>query len=139
MFDPTTCRAILKAFISQTARPDGWIWLLEKSGEYSVKSMYNSLCHVKTVTSADMEKSACKKLWKLCIHDRLKLLLWKVVWNMLLTQAQVASAIEVRSVLCNENVESMSHLILDYLHRIIFWRSSRWPLDSRCFVGGYHW
>lgn len=75
------------------------------------------------------------------MHDRLKLLLWKVVWEVLPTKSIVAAQLggsemvddELTCVLCGEHPESIQSLLLHCPFSRSIWSESPWQLNIRAF------
>lgn len=71
-----------------------------------------------------------KRLWSLNIHERLKLLLWKLAWDILPIRDKVAERLEGSGEegtlygLCNCVVETSQHIPLDCLFARILWHHS---------------
>lgn len=123
-------------------RPDKWIWTLESSGSYSTKSMYRELTPPFDPVTSPLSLISWKHLWRLKVHARLRLLLWKLAWNLLPTRARIAAAIfqqvpdGASCFLCNEGVDSASHLFLSCPVSCIIWRESPWQVSLSLHVGG---
>lgn len=68
------------------------------------------------------------------VHNRLKLLLWKVTWEILPTKEKVAERIglcdmdddQLKCGLCGENPETLLHLLLLCPYSRAIWSESRW-------------
>lgn len=71
------------------------------------------------------------------MHDRLKLLLWNVVWDILLTEWKVADCIGSREAeeeellcsLCGEGPKSLHHLLLWCPYSRAIWSEFPWQLN----------
>lgn len=75
-----------------------------------------------------------KSLWRLRVHARHKLLLWKCVWNIHPTQVRLGgilanpSAASTKCFLCGMPFDSLHHLLFLCQYSKIFWRESPWVL-----------
>jgi hypothetical protein len=101
------------------------IWIWEAKKKFSVKSMYAHLC------SADTEKPS-KKLWKAKIPLKIKIFMWLIQLNAILTKDNLAKRKwqgDKRCSFCNEE-ESIVHLFFDcYLARYI-WSLITWVIGG---------
>lgn len=106
-----------------------------------MKSMYRELIQRREVYNILIEMGWWKRLWKLQVHKRLKLILWKLLWDVFPTKCRIADRDgvcddgEIRCVLCGEADESTHHLLLECLVSQILWCHSPWGLDIRTFAG----
>lgn len=107
----------------------------ENSGRFSVKSMYREQVNGRLVGLGMGQTEVWKKLWKLRMHERLKLLLWRVYCDILPTKGKIASRIGVevgeenRCSLCGGESETSHHLFLRCAVSQVVWREAPWPLD----------
>jgi hypothetical protein len=85
--------------------PDKVRWLLTRSGDFSVKSLYLYL-------SARRINFPCKVLWKLRIQLRIKVFCWLVIKNRVLTRDNLKKRGRKGKGLCEfcDNLESQNHL-----------------------------
>ena len=75
LFDDDSISAIKKIVIPATPTPDKLVWILDSKGNFTVKSAFN----INNVQGNEENEDIWKKLWKLSIHDRLKMLIWRIV------------------------------------------------------------
>lgn len=80
-------------------------------------------------------KSCWKALWKLKLNHRLKLFLWKIVWNIVPTKFRISQSIHASlsdpsCSLCSYPTDSLFHLFFTCLIACVVWRQSFWPLDT---------
>lgn len=68
---------ILKINVPAEMRKDEMIWVLEQSGDFSAKSMHRDLVKEGPQQNNPHNRRCWKELWKLQLHERLKLMLWK--------------------------------------------------------------
>jgi hypothetical protein len=104
---------------------DKSIWIWEAKRKFSVKSMYAHLC------SADAEKPN-KNLWKAKIPLKIKIFMWLIQLNAILTKDNLAKRKwqgDKRCSFCNEE-ESTVHLFFEcYLARYI-WSLITWVIGG---------
>lgn len=81
-----------------------------------------------------IDRNILKELWKLNIHERLKLFLWKVLQDTLPAREQTGRQLGeqdtelMKCELSKASIESVRHLMLDCCFSQILWRESPWPL-----------
>lgn len=85
-FHPPDARLIKSLPLSFTPQPDTMVWKSEKSGSYSVKSGYKSLCELHNRDTnrpfvSDSQRGFWKCLWKLKVSGKIKHFLWKACTN----------------------------------------------------------
>jgi hypothetical protein len=76
-----------------------------------------------------------KALWKLKLNYRLRLLLWKMVWNILPTKSRISFSIpssptDISYSFCSFPTDSLLHLFFSCPIARVVWKNSFWPLDS---------
>lgn len=109
---------ISKIHLSLRYRRDQLIWTLEKSGQFTVKSMFREVVRYRSVPIAPVGVVCWRKLWKLKMHERLKICLWKLTWDAIPTKGKIAERMGSREgeymlcVLCGEEVETTHHLMM---------------------------
>lgn len=134
MFDNTTIQAILQLHPASYEHPDKLIWTPDSKGHFSVKSAYHLTIADQNPYQQPLMKKERLGIWKLKIHARLKLFLWKLAWDMLPT-GQKLTAIGSSSLhvdpdicyICCTEKETLEHLFLDCPVQQIIWRSSSFP------------
>nr|POE61472.1 putative ribonuclease h protein [Quercus suber] len=100
-----------------TSQPDSLVWLVEKSGQFSIKSGYKCLCEDPQASepdseSAEVQRSFWKGVWKLNIPGKIKHFLWKSCTNSLPTKNNLLKRIVIsKNVchLCSEHPEDVMH------------------------------
>jgi hypothetical protein len=134
LFDSIPAKEILKIRI--TIDPTiNYIWTPSTSGNFSISSAY---CFIFDYMSNDASSSNFsqfwKAIWKLNLNDRLKIFIWKIAWNMLLTKEclrQISiSILDSSCPLCKVATDSLHHLFFECFYARVVWRHFFWPLDS---------
>ncbi|KAG6631738.1 uncharacterized protein LOC122290971 [Carya illinoinensis] len=133
LFDQTSIREILKIPLSQTLQgEDKEIWALNHSGKFSVKTAYHAQVDYHESVHQN-QNSLFKPLWSLKIHDRHKLLLWKILWNILPTKAKISERISqqvnTECTFCDQEEETTLHLFVKCPIVRILWQQGSWPLN----------
>lgn len=81
-----------------------------------MKSIHRALANHRSPAVSPLQSSHWRDLWKLKLHDWLKLLLWKVAWDVLPTKQKVALHIGSQVQL---DEELLCDLCEDHLNRCI--------------------
>ena len=130
LFDSATKEAIHKITIPLRPRNDKIVWLLEKNGLFSVKSAY-SLCQ--NLPNTNQNAVEWSKIWKLKAHESSKMFLWRIAANVLPTKDLLAERVgnmDTLCNLCNEEVETCSHLFFKCNVARAIWYGCKWSLRS---------
>jgi hypothetical protein len=135
LFDMHSVREIQKIAISSSPRSD-FLWTPSPSGKFSSSSAYRFISSQRVSSySSPLPPNLWKLLWKLKLNARLKLLLWKIAWDILPTKARLQAVFPIPPAdsfcpLCSMEEDSLLHLFFRCSFARIAWRSSFWPLDS---------
>ncbi len=128
--DAASLGAILKVTIPIQPRLDKLIWTLEPLGNFSMKSVIKSNASPRVQTPQDPEWHG---LWKLKLHERLKIFLWRLGSNALLTKVNLAHRIGIgdqKCPLCGEAEETYQHLFLQCSVVKPIWFGLCWGIRS---------
>jgi hypothetical protein len=133
LFTPATVLEILKIGIRLIS--DSIIWTPSSSGVFSTKSAHHLITSERIVPISPLPSATWKALWKLKLNHRLRLLLWKMGWNILPTKSRISccipsAPIDISCSLCSFSTDSLLHLFFSCLIARVVWRNSLWPLDS---------
>ena len=111
-----------------TVQDDCLIWPAGGNGEYSVKSGYKILCEDKdsgAASSSDRSEQDLfwKRIWRLCLPNKIKLFLWQVCSNALPTKENLKRSNvldDAKCCACLSAQESTFHAIwsCELLHQI---------------------
>jgi ribonuclease HI len=131
LVDSNSLEAIEKIIIPLQPLQDKLIWTLDPCGIYTVKSAIN--CCLTPRTSYNPADSLWKQLWKLKMHERLKVFLWRMGSNALPTKQRVFQRTgysDPMCPLCGVEEESYSHLFLHCQMIKPIWFGLNWGLHS---------
>jgi hypothetical protein len=129
LFDANSVGAILKIVLPHTPKPDKLIWVLNSKGNFTVQSALQASL-VPCVVDPGI---TWKALWKLNMHDRLKIFIWRVASGILPTKMNLVQKLGVGNSLCplclNAD-ESLDHLFFKCSISRAIWFSSYWAIRS---------
>lgn len=113
------------------------IWVPTSSGEFAVPSAYRTNNNARFSFSSRLDKKVWESLWSSCLHERHKLLLWKILNNVLPTKDRIKAFVPVIDLccfLCRFGVESLDHLIFEFPFAVICWMRSPWQIHISHFA-----
>ncbi|KAF1878699.1 hypothetical protein Lal_00047370 [Lupinus albus] len=127
----------LRSYGPQVDAIDGWIWIHNKDGQYSVSNAYKVLAH----EEKNVDFVIFKKLWKCNVPPKMKCLEWKIFLGgvptkLCLAQRRVLEANVVTYCgLCGEEDEAINHLFFTCAKSYHIWQHiySRFGLSSIIF------
>ena len=129
LFDVNSVVAIQKIVVPVILIVDKLIWLLDSKGNFSVKAAFKSS---QPHLNADPEAN-WKALWKLKLHDRFKVLVWRIASGVLPTKLNFAQKVgfgDTRCPFCLDEEESLEHLFFKCHISKAIWFGSMWALRS---------
>lgn len=98
-----------------------------------MKSMCRQLIKPREVHFNLVEVMWWRKLWRMQVHERFKIIIWKLLWNVIPTKGRMAVHIclsgilkESQCVLCGPAEETTKHLMLECMVSQIIWSNSPW-------------
>jgi hypothetical protein len=112
---------------------DRWAWLKSSTGELSVKSVNQAAR--RNGTSAQ-SNSVLGKIWKLSLHARLKMFLWRVAMNILPTRASLSRFVpnmDSSYPICGHQLETLIHLLWTCPLARALWFNSAWGIKTDSF------
>ena len=130
IFDDISVEAVRKIIRSSLLCQDKFYWIKEHTGTFSVKSSYKISQEHKTIINHGVNWS---KLWKLKIHERLKILMWQIESNTIPTKQNLEVRLGSNNSLCplcNEDVESNANLFFHCQFARAIWFGCCWGLRS---------
>ncbi|KAF7815776.1 ribonuclease H [Senna tora] len=145
LFDEETCQRIISIPPNGDQGGDKWVWELDRSGVYSVKSGYrsamvetwNQLSH-----NEELDQDAVfrfwKRLWKLSILSRYKVFLWRACLGII----PAIESLEKRGMninedcgICNVAPEDVFHALIDCSDLQNLWIAASFDYSSRHYHG----
>ncbi|XP_042964528.1 uncharacterized protein LOC122298726 [Carya illinoinensis] len=112
---------------------DKLVWTPTQNGIFSVKTAYHLASNATNPLREVIPNIQWRKIWRLRIHDRHKLLLWKIIWDILPTRDHLKHFIPTLSStncpLCDGTEETLLHLFVECPVSRILWSQSSWPLN----------
>uniref|UniRef100_A0A2N9HPK1 Reverse transcriptase domain-containing protein n=1 Tax=Fagus sylvatica TaxID=28930 RepID=A0A2N9HPK1_FAGSY len=143
-FDDETVNQVMLIPLDQFPQDDKLIWFPSRSGTFSTKIAFWIDQQPRFDNTGPLSKAEWKSLWKLKIHDRLKLLLWKLAWNSLPTRDNLGVRFHLDSLLCplcDSGIETLKHLFIECPISRIAWSLSPWSIrfDSSLFHSFVDW
>ena len=110
LLDDDSVKAIKRIKIPANLHPDRLVWTLDPKGMFSVHSVYKMHVGNHSPTSSEIQWN---KVWKLKLHDRLKMLLWHIGNDAFPTNLNFVCKVgfgDPVCPLCNVEEESLVHL-----------------------------
>lgn len=123
---------ILKIRLNSTK--DSFLWTPSSSSKFSTKSVHHHITTSRTAFTSPLTASRWKSHWKLKLHHRLRLFLWKMIWDIIPTKIRISfsihnSTMDTSCSLCSFPIDSILHLFFSCPIARVVWRNSFWPLD----------
>ena len=100
---------------------DKLTWVKDSKGIFSTKSAHQAIQEHRSQPSVDIQ---WKQLWKMKMHERNKMLVWRIGTNILPTRTKVATRvdpIDTSCPLCCEEEETSAHLFFKCLVAKAIW------------------
>lgn len=129
-FPPPICRLILNTPISQ-GEQDAFVWIPSTSGKFSVQSAYNVNMAHRFHLSHGVDKRIWQLLWKSSLHERHKILLWKLLVDIISTKDRIKQFVplsELHCYVCDQATETLHHLLLECPLAKLCWWNSHWTI-----------
>ena len=130
LFDPEDAQAISRIPLMSIDKPDKWIWTKANNGEFNLKSAYGLTRNVQDIRVCD---PLWKNVWKSQLHERLKMLLWRIASNLLPTKNNLdrfINPVDQCCPLCEIEQESIVHIFVYCSVAKACWFGSRWSIKS---------
>ncbi|KAF4380018.1 hypothetical protein G4B88_030010 [Cannabis sativa] len=111
LFNRSDAKAILNIQLPEDDTKDGWMWMGEPSGLFSIRLACRTIRGGTSITQADTK---WKIIWKSAIHPRLKLIWWQLERDVFQTRGKLANFMDLNTVhcpMCGEDVETIFHLL----------------------------
>ena len=110
LFDSNTNQAIQNILRWRINQVGKWIWMKTSNGEFSIKSAFKEVC--REVVGPEVNV-LMKKIWKSNLHQRLKMLLWRIAVGTLPTKDSLSkflTNLDNFCPLCNSCYEFVVHV-----------------------------
>jgi hypothetical protein len=132
LFDCSTVTKILK--IKPRTLSDALLWIDSASGIFTTKSEHHLFTSNRPLPVSPVSSVTWKEPWKLELNHRLKLFLWKMVWNIVPTRDRIcksicSSQLDTTCSLCSHTTNSLIHLFFSCPIAQVIWQHSFWPMD----------
>ncbi|KAL3616244.1 hypothetical protein CASFOL_039634 [Castilleja foliolosa] len=135
-FPQETVKEILSIHISPEDRPKKLLWSPSKSEIFSTRSFYLHSQSSRFNVPAVNPCFKWKTLWNAKFHNRYKLLLWKLIHNILPCKARLNllfATADTSCYFCNHHTESVDHLFLKCPFIQQIWFCSFWQFNASIF------
>ena len=130
LFEVNSVEAIKKILVPAFPKEDKLIWALDPKGIFSVRSaLKSSFPHFEVDPEIKW-----KALWKLKLHDCLKILVWRIALGILPTKLNYAQKLDfgdTKHSLCLNEKETLDHLFFKCSIARAVWFGSTWCLNEK--------
>lgn len=130
LFSPSSAADILAVKPLQSQHLDSLKWIHKANGTFNTRSAY-LVDQAPRLHSSILNPQEWQKLWRAKIHDRHKLLLWKLCTSALPTRNILAQRMPLQDhscVFCHNFEEKPEHLLLHYPYSTIIWSLIKHPV-----------
>ncbi|KAL0416366.1 UNVERIFIED_CONTAM: hypothetical protein Slati_3468500 [Sesamum latifolium] len=130
MFPVPIVNEIKKIQIPDPLEPVKQFWVPSKLGKFSTKSVFNAIQLAKYPPIPE-DAALGKKIWSLKMHNRLKLFIWRTLFDTLPTKGKISqlfNILETECLFCGFQVEDSHHLFLDCPFSERIWLRSKWQV-----------
>lgn len=83
LFDEATVQNLVQIKLPESPQDDVLLWTMNSNGELTVKQAYLLEQGTWPPQNSPLTADQRRKIWTLKIHKRFKVLLWKIIWNLL--------------------------------------------------------
>lgn len=133
---PELCRIIHSIPIVEREQ-DRLLWIPNSSREFFVRSTYRINNYARFSTASRSDKKVWLLLWKSPLHERHKVMIWRILNNIIPTKDRLQGLFQqtdLHCFLCSNANESIDHLLLDYPVAIMCWLQSPWQIRINHFT-----
>lgn len=105
--------------------------------QFSSKDAYLLDQRHQTPINTQLSSQHWRVLWQSKIHERLKLLLWKVAWNAMPTNEILGQRFKIEfsyCFVCHRGTEPIEHILLHCPYSKIIWSYLHWQLQLETFA-----
>ncbi|KAL6564457.1 hypothetical protein OROMI_015907 [Orobanche minor] len=121
IFTPRDRELVKKVSLSIRLLDDGWYWLGERKGSYSVKSGYHRLTRLNLSETSSQNSFLWSSIWNLFVPPKVKILVWRILSQCLPT----CSALHHRHVPISTACPLCSGACEDDFHAMVSCRVAR--------------
>lgn len=114
VFWPMDVHAILSLSLSWSIAKNWLIWHYDRRGVYSIKTGYQCGLNSKLIQECSVSEQNTwwwKRLWNLNIPPKVKVFLWRVFYNALLTASNLAKRRVLVDTICHRCIGGMKDLV----------------------------
>ncbi|KAL0402408.1 UNVERIFIED_CONTAM: hypothetical protein Slati_4270700 [Sesamum latifolium] len=130
MFPWNVVKEIRKIQIPETTEPPRPFWAPSKSGKFSTKAAFHAIQRITTQEDPDAEVLG-KRIWSLDLHNRLKIFIWRTLFDTLPTRGKLNQFFQIRESncpFCDFQTETAHHLFLCCPFSKKIWLLSKWQV-----------
>ncbi|KAL0402832.1 UNVERIFIED_CONTAM: LINE-1 retrotransposable element O protein [Sesamum radiatum] len=130
MFPNHIVHEIRKIQIPDPLEPSRPFWAPSKSGKFTAKAAFQSIQQSKGKVLPE-DETIGSRIWKLDLHNRLKLFIWRTLFDTLPTKGKLAQSFQISDpecLFCNSQVETAHHVFLCCPFTEKIWLLSKWQV-----------
>lgn len=120
--------------VTNENKDDQIFWLTNKTGQPTVKSIYNQLTMEKNLNSSvNNNEKFWKRLWKCDMIPKWKIFVWRILNKAIATRSRIRRRgvmVEESCVLCKESQENDNHLFRDCTITCHVWKVSQLGISA---------
>ncbi|KAL0286150.1 UNVERIFIED_CONTAM: hypothetical protein Sangu_2747200 [Sesamum angustifolium] len=114
IFPTTIVKEIKKIQIPDPLEPLHPFWAPSKSGKFLTKAIFNAIQLLESPMNQE-DGSLGTRIWSLDLHNRLKIFIWRTMFDVLPTKCKLAQLFHITEsecIFCGVQVEEAHHLFL---------------------------
>lgn len=116
---------------------DTFVWFPSSSGKFTIRSAYRTNNSARFGLVSATDKEIWKHLWHSSLHERHKIVIWKILTNVFPTKDRIKQYVPLPDLLCflcGERDETIHHLLFECPASIACWWNSPWNVRILNFV-----
>ncbi|KAL0312770.1 UNVERIFIED_CONTAM: hypothetical protein Sradi_5676300 [Sesamum radiatum] len=129
-FTNDVMQEIQKIQIPTSLEPTRPFWAPSKSGNFSTKAAFKAIRNSSISVNSEDEKIG-RRIWSLDLHNRLKLFIWRTLFDTLPTKGKIDQCFQVLNsecLFCDCQVEDAQHIFLCCQFSAKLWMLSKWQV-----------